>query len=134
MNIQYDTLMHDAREQAKQHHHKYIRTEHLLLALLAKDEMVADMPVSLDIACIRQSIAMMRCPTCDAEEKMELSASAQRAYELAQNIASSQPMKFQHLLYGILQSSSTVQRVLESCNVDMMHLAEWLKSEVVYDK
>ena len=129
MNIDYDSLMRQAREEAKRYHHKYIRTEHLLLAMLDKYPIEQ---LTQNSECIRQAVAIMHCPTCDAEEKMELSASAKRAFQLAPSIAVSQPLQSHHLLLGILQSSQTVKRLLETCGVNLAMLIESLESEERY--
>lgn len=130
MIIEYDTLIRLARGEAKRYHHKYIRTEHLLLALM--DIVVPDDPAwqNLDIYYVRQGVAMMRCPTCDTEEQMELSVSAQRAYKLAQSYAAGHPVEARQLLRGLLQSSLTVQRLLRSCDVNLDQLLQSLESEM----
>lgn len=131
MDINYNTLMIQARKEARINHHKYIRTEHLLLSVLTISH-IQQSAVNLD--CIRDAIRAMRCPTCDAEERMELSASAQRAYKLAQQAASPQPVQAHHLLVAILNSSVTVGRLLASCDIDATAWCEQLESEIVDGK
>lgn len=123
-----------AHEEAKRHRHKYIRTEHVLLALIDYDSTRDELNLHVPTDCIRKAIAMMHCPTCDAEEKMELSASARRAIERIQSPASLQPITVLHLVYSILQSSVTVPRILSTCGVDITALAAWLESEIAHDK
>lgn len=131
MDIDYNTLMIQARKEARINHHKYIRTEHLLLALLT----VSDRQQSaVNLDCIRDAVSAMRCPTCDAEERMELSASAQRAYKLAQEAASPQPVQAHHLLVAILNSSGTVGRLLASCDIDAEAWCKQLEGEIVDGK
>lgn len=123
MDINFNTLFAQAREEARRYHHKYIRTEHLLLALVAHYDM------SLDMTCIRSSVGLLKCPTCSAEEQMELSASALRAWQLAEGYAGEQTVTVNHVLLGILQSSLTVPKLLETCNIDVPMLVANLESK-----
>ena len=125
--------MRHAREEAKRYQHKYIRTEHLLLALLNMGALENILPI-FDTTCIHQAVAVMRCPTCSAEEQMELSASAKRAYQLAESYASSHRMQSRELLLGILESSQNVPRLLSSCGVNVSDLKQSLRSEVLDGK
>lgn len=128
MDINFDNLIEHARDEAKRYHHKYIRTEHLLLALLR------DVDLPIDVDRIRLSLSVMQCPTCDAEEQMVLSASAQRAWHLAKDYAGGHPITEQHLLLGILQSSLTVQRLLASYGLDTPALIADIESKIQHGK
>lgn len=128
MNINRDTLMAQARDEAKRYHHKYIRTEHLLIAVLNSSDL------GLDVDCIRSAIAFLRCPTCDAEEQMILSASAQRAWELAESYTDGQSLTHEHILLGILQSSLTVRKLLKSCGVEVSTIVADLEGKIQHGK
>ncbi len=128
MNINRDTLIAQARDEAKRYHHKYIRTEHLLIAVLHSGDL------GLDVDCIQAAIAFLRCPTCDAEEQMILSASAQRAWELAESYADGQLLTHEHVLLGILHSSLTVRKLLESCDMEVSTIVADLEGKIRYGK
>lgn len=125
--------MTQARDEAKRYHHKYIRTEHLLLAMFHQDALYFT-DLGIDVACIREEVASMHCPTCDADEQMVLSASAERAWQLAQSYAEGQTVTEQHVILGILQSSLTVRRLFESCGVDVSTLVANLESKIQHDE
>jgi|GEM_PF-1763451 len=127
MIIEIDTLMTQARDEAKRYHHKYIRTEHVLLAMFQQVE-VTEYGIEAD--CIRSGVAMMNCPTCSAEEQMILSAGAERAMQLAQDYAGQQPLMTSHLMLGILNSSITCGRLLASCGVDVTLLVTDIESKI----
>ncbi len=120
--MDYDTLITQARDEAKRYHHKYIRTEHLLLALLRLGWLELS---EANIKCLYDAVAVMRCPICSADEKMELSASAVRAYQLAETYAGDGQIDVEHVVLGLLQSSLTVSRLLASCD---MNGKEWMQS------
>lgn len=124
--MDYDRLIQQAYVEAKRYHHKYIRTEHLFLALVNLGWLEE---FDIDMACLLQAVALMRCPTCSAEEKMELSASAKRAHELALQYAGNAPLNTQHTLLGILRSSVTVSRLLANCGIDSGEWMELLESK-----
>lgn len=120
--MDYDRLITQARGEAKRYHHRYIRTEHLLLALLSLGWL--KLPEA-NIKCLYNAVAIMRCPTCSAEEKMELSASAIRAYQLAESYAGDEQIEAEHVVLGLLKSSLTVSLLLTSCD---MNGKEWMQS------
>lgn len=130
MIIEHEILINRAREEAKRYHHRYIRTEHILLALLEFADESTRNRWGIDRDCIRQRVAFMPCPTCSAEEKMELSASASRAFTLAQNLADGLVLTLDNWLSGILQSSLTVQNSLSACGNDIHALHDQLNRAV----
>lgn len=134
MKIEHEILINRARDEAKRYHHRYIRTEHILLALLEFADESTRNRWGIDRDCIRQRVALMPCPTCNAEEKMELSASASRAFALAQNLAEEQILTLDNWLTGILQSSHTVQNSLSACGVDIHALRDQLNKAVRHGK
>jgi ATP-dependent Clp protease ATP-binding subunit ClpA len=97
-----------AREEARRFHHKYIRSEHLLLALLRLSNVQT--PVSYEEAS--QSVNAMRCPTCGAEEKLIFAEGAKRAIAHAKELAGDKEVSAEQLLAGIKAYSPIARKLL----------------------
>lgn len=104
-----------AQAEAQRFGHKYVRTEHLLLALLAEPDSGLRQRLDaagLDYAGFSALVAGLNCPVCGAEATLELSAGAKRALEAARHFASGESPDSVHLLRGILQVSPLVRELL----------------------
>jgi ATP-dependent Clp protease ATP-binding subunit ClpA len=108
MTISLDEIETIAREEARRFHHKYIRSEHLLLALLRLSTMQT--PLSYEEAS--QAIQGMRCPTCGAEEKLIFAEGAKRAMAHAKALAGDGEVSAEHVLAGILAYSPIARKLL----------------------
>jgi ATP-dependent Clp protease ATP-binding subunit ClpA len=97
-----------AREEARRFHHKYIRSEHLLLALLRFPE--AQAPIRYEDAA--NALSEMRCPTCDAEEKLIFAEGAKRAIAHAKELAGQGELSAEHVLAGIVAYSPIARKLL----------------------
>jgi ATP-dependent Clp protease ATP-binding subunit ClpA len=97
-----------AREEARRFHHKYIRSEHLLLALLRLSNMQA--PISYEEAS--KALSEMRCPTCGAEEKLIFAEGAKRALAHAKELAGEGSLTNEHVLAGILAYSPIARKLM----------------------
>ena len=97
-----------ASEEARRFHHKYIRSEHLLLALLRLSN--TQTPMSYEEAS--QSVHEMRCPTCGAEEKLIFAEGAKRAIAYAKELAGEGEVSAEQLLAGIKAYSPIARKLL----------------------
>ena len=70
-----------AREEAIRFQHPYIRSEHLLLALLQVDNTI--LPISY--AQLSQQVLALPKPKCGAEQKLDLAQGAKRALQQLDN-------------------------------------------------
>lgn len=129
MNLQRKILLSLAREQAQAHHHKYIRTEHLLLALLSMVDTATHRVWGLNLSQLTQALESLPCPTCAAEEKLELSAGASRALEMAESLSDDGKLYPNFVLIGIIQMSPTVRNLMASCDINCMRLLHQLENE-----
>ena len=98
-----------AREEARRFHHKYIRSEHVLLALLRVAN--GQMPISYED--VSQAVNEMRCPTCGAEEKLIFAEGAKRAIAHAKELAGDGEVSAEQLLAGIKAYSPIARKLLE---------------------
>ena len=105
MLIDKQQLLTIAREEVRRFRQKYIRCEHLLLALLRLDE---SLPIDYDR--LAEHIAQLPYPTCGAEETLELANGAQRALSTVPELDSKM------LLENLLQHSPLLRRIVE--NID----------------
>lgn len=130
MIVETETLLTFAREEAQHYHHKYIRTEHLLLALLRMaDDSLIDM-WGLNPHRLKKAVGGLNCPICAAEEKMELSAGASRALDTAKSLAGDGVLHPNHVLRGIIQLSPTVRNLMLSCDINPMRLMHQLENDL----
>jgi ATP-dependent Clp protease ATP-binding subunit ClpA len=97
-----------AREEARRFHHKYIRSEHLLLALLRYPDFA--LPIRYEDASL--ALSEMQCPTCEAEEKLIFAEGAKRAIAHAQDLAGSGKLSAEHILAGIVAYSPIARKLL----------------------
>lgn len=101
MLIDQEQLLTLAREEVRRFRQKYIRCEHLLLALLRLDT-----SLEVDYDRLAQHVAQLPHPTCGAEEKLELANGAQRA------LAAVQELDSKMLLGSLLQQSPLLRRIM----------------------
>jgi ATP-dependent Clp protease ATP-binding subunit ClpA len=97
-----------AREEARRFHHKYIRSEHLLLALLR----MANGQIPISYEDVSQSVNEMRCPTCGAEEKLIFAEGAKRAISHAKELAGDGVVSAEQLLAGIVAYSPIARKLI----------------------
>jgi hypothetical protein len=105
MLIDEEQLLTLAREEVHRFRQKYIRCEHLLLALLRLDT-----SLEIDYDQLAKRIAQLPYPTCGAEETLELANGAQRALTAIQESDS------EMILQSLLQHSPLLRRIIENIN------------------
>jgi hypothetical protein len=103
--IPEDELLRLARGEVRRFRQKYIRCEHLLLALARLDS-----SLNLDYEALSERIAALPYPTCGAEEKLELANGAQRALDAVQKYEGR--LDSQQLFESILHHSPLVRRMV----------------------
>ena len=103
MPIILEQLLEAARDEAIRLQHPYIRSEHLLLALLKQDTGV--LPVSYDV--LFEQLAELPSPSCGAEQKLVLAQAAKRALNQLGDDAS-----IVEIAASIIQSSPLLRRIL----------------------
>jgi ATP-dependent Clp protease ATP-binding subunit ClpA len=116
-----------AQAEARRFGHKYVRAEHLLLALLRQPENQAAQRLQaagVTYAAFSTRVAGLNCPVCAAEEKLELAAVAKRAVQAAQRFAGHVPPDSLDLLRGILQVSPLVREMLADTGLQQ---GEWIQ-------
>jgi ATP-dependent Clp protease ATP-binding subunit ClpA len=101
-------LLELAREEVRRFRQKYIRCEHLLLALARLDS-----SLDLDYEALSAQIAKLPYPTCGAEEKLELANGAQRALDAARKQTSGDKLDSQVVLQNILRYSPLARRIFD---------------------
>ena len=103
-----------ARDEARRYRHRYIRGEHLLLALYRDGGPAAAAlrAAGVEEARLDRAVAAMPCPTCEADEKLTPSATARRALELAE-----QPVTPSRLLDALLNHAPLVRKLLAEIDV-----------------
>ena len=77
-----DNLFVQAQAEARRFRHKYVRAEHLLLALLYQSDSPAAkrlQAAGISYAGFSAHVARLNCPVCGAEEKLVLAEGARRA-------------------------------------------------------
>lgn len=120
-----DSLIPIAQNEAQQFRHKYIRAEHLLLALLRLPVDPASNLLQqhgIDYAALAARVHELSCPLCEAEETLELANGAVRALQIAQSTAGDEPLHGGHVLGGILQVSPLVRALLTELGVKLATL------------
>lgn len=125
-------LMARARQQAARYRHKYIRSEHLLLALTEQpDAAVARYlrRAGVDHDALAGQVAALRRPVCAADEQMVLAAAADRALQAAREYAGQADPPPLSVLYGVLRMSPLVRRILSGLGADPAALLEQLEAE-----
>jgi ATP-dependent Clp protease ATP-binding subunit ClpA len=110
--ISLDDIETTARDEARRFHHKYIRSEHLLLALLRMSNIQT--PVSYED--VSQAVNEMHCPTCGAEEKLIFAEGAKRAIAHAKELAGDSEVSAEQLLAGIKAYSPIARKLLGDSN------------------
>lgn len=131
------TLWQLAREEAKRFQHLYVRTEHLLLAMLRIPDSPAYVALTmagLDYARLAEAVGKLACPLCDGDVKLTLSSSARQAIAKAENLAGSDAIHSGHILWGILQQASTGRRLLERLGVGIVQLEQDLERKFDHAK
>ena len=98
-----EKLEQSARDEAIRLQHPYIRSEHLLLALIQQDASI--LPVSYKSLFAR--LAELPAPACGAEQKLVLAQGVKRALNLLGEDAPAQ-----EIVDSILQSSPLLRRIL----------------------
>ena len=111
-------LLDIARGEVRRFRQKYIRCEHLLLALVQLDD-----SLGLDYAALSERIAELPYPTCGAEEKLELAQGAQRALDAVRRSATEDGLDSQVVLQSILQNSPLVRRIVSEISQDKNSIA-----------
>ena len=101
-------LLAFAREEVRRFRQKYIRCEHLLLALARLDS-----ALDLDYATLSSEIAKLPYPMCGAEEKLELANGAQRALDAARKQIYDDKLDSQIVLQNILRYSPLARRIFD---------------------
>jgi ATP-dependent Clp protease ATP-binding subunit ClpA len=117
-----DTLIPLAQHEARQGGHKYVRAEHLLLALLQlpRDPAYALLQAQgVDYATLAGAVRGLPCPVCAAEPSLELANGAQRALQSAQALAGAATLHGGHILSGIVQVSPLVRSLLTQVGVEL---------------
>jgi hypothetical protein len=106
MLLSENSILEFAREEVRRYRQKYIRSEHLLLALLRLDE---NLPIPY--ATLAARIEHLPYPTCGAEETLELAAGAKRI--LVQSYQHGQgELDSQTLFAAILDNSPLLRRII----------------------
>jgi ATP-dependent Clp protease ATP-binding subunit ClpA len=116
-----------AQAEARRFRHKYVRAEHLLLALLRQTGSPAAQRLQaagVTYAAFSARVSGLNCPVCAAEEKLELAEVAKRAVQAAQRFAGQVPPDSLDLLRGILQVSPLVRKML--ADTGLQH-GEWIQ-------
>lgn len=104
-----------AQAEARRFGHAYVRTEHLLLALLGQADSAAAQRLQaagISYAAFAAQAAGLRYPVCGAAVTLELAEGAKRAVLAAHRIAGSTTPDSLALLKGILQVSPLVRGLL----------------------
>jgi len=117
-------LLKHAHQEAGRFNHKYIRTEHLLLALLHDRQLghnQAVEPLGLTYTTIEAAVGSLRCPICAAEDTMELSAAAKRILE---QIDMDKPAQ---MMMQLIHSSSMVRKLLADSQIDLHRVLDALQ-------
>lgn len=122
-------LIARARHEARAFQHKYIRTEHLFLAVLHQmssnhQHVLSEHGLTYD--CFQAEVATLSCPVCAANETMILTPSAQRSLIRAQQHCQCARPDNTLLLSSIIETSPLVRRLLQQCSVDTDHLQQVL--------
>ncbi len=131
------TLWQLAREEAKRFQHLYIRTEHLLLAMLRIPDSPAYVALTmagLDYARLAEAVGQLACPVCAGDVRLVLSSGARQALAKAENLAGSAALHSGHILWGILQQASTGRRLLEQSGVALAQLEQDLERKFDHAK
>lgn len=121
----YQITLHLAREEAQRHRHKYIRTEHLLLALLRQPETSTHQQLTtagLTYDAFAGHVGTLARPVCAADETLELAAGSVRALQTALQLAGDDAPDNGHLLRGILQNSPLSRRILTTMGINVEQL------------
>jgi len=110
-----------AQREARMLRHKYIRCEHLLLAVLkAGDEdtraLMARMGLTYD--GLLAQISALKRPVCAADARFKLGAGTRRALQTARKQAGERPIASGDLIYGVVSRSPLVRRLLARLDVD----------------
>jgi len=115
-----------ARAEARRYRHQYIRGEHLLLALCRGGgaAAIALRAAGVDETRLDRAVAAMPCPTCEADEKLTLSATAQRAFDRAE-----QPVTPSHLLDALLNHAPLVRKLLAEIGVSVQDVWRALEDD-----
>src|SRR5687768_9528358 len=100
-------LLEVARGEVRRFRQKYIRCEHLLLALARLDS-----SLDLDYEALSAEVAKLPYPTCGAEEKLELANGAQRVLDAARKQTSDDKLDSHVVFQNILHTSPLVRRIL----------------------
>ena len=98
-----EKIEQSAREEAIRLQYPYIRSEHLLLAMLRQNAGL--LPVSYETLFTR--IAELASPSCGAEQKLILAQGAKRALSQLGDDAT-----IQEITISIIQSSPLLRRIL----------------------
>ena len=113
MLISETELLDLSRREVRRFHQKYIRSEHILLALLNLDSSCAD-EFQITYEELSSAIAKLPVPTCGAEEKLELAMSAKRALSIAQNQSEAENnIDTGVLLTAIIKNSPLLRRLVD---------------------
>ncbi len=120
----WDDLLTQARAEARRVLHKYVRSEHLLLALLRitdpalREELQR---VGMTYEAVAQQVSSLARPVCAADEKQTLSANAERIVQVAQG---SDEDASRALLRALVLRSPLVRKLLRGAGVPQAYLEE----------
>jgi ATP-dependent Clp protease ATP-binding subunit ClpA len=112
-----------ARMEAQRCQHAYIRSEHLLLALL-HDPLIVEQS-GIQIETIRQTLETMPVPRCGVDQKLILSVTAQRIVDnLPEAGDHTTALKW---LKAIIEKSPTARTLLSHAGFDPVAILERIK-------
>lgn len=120
----WETVQSLALEEALMVKHKYIRSEHLLLALLRMPDARAALELGgagIGYDAVAAQVRALTRPVCAADERHELSANAARIMQTARETPDA-PSRA--LLYTLVRQSPLVRKLLTRAGA----APEWIES------
>ena len=120
-----DKLLESATREARRFRHPYIRSEHLLLAI------VPETPLErfVDYAQLAENVRALPRPTCAADDKLILAKVAERALIHAQKLAGDEKLTASHVLQALIHTSPIVRNILRQADVKLEDLQATLEQE-----
>lgn len=106
--MQLNEVENIAKEEARKFHHQYVRTEHLLMALLR----LYPEKFSLSYESVAAKLSELPYPKCGAEEKLILAEGAKRAMAHAESLAENTAVSPENILAGIIKFSPLARKLL----------------------